>query len=290
MAISPDKVRGDILEIMDRSAAAMGHVVDGYVAKRTKDRDIHWLALQTAKEYSAAHVHARRLLGPTEPLAEVGEVKKALRDATEEVEHYGAYMEVLNWYLGNKPCPVKDWQRYGNPGAYEWRFGGSFEDTRAIWPHSYAYYTTRARVCKGSSPWGVAAILACGEGGAVGWHHMMSQLDPSDRFFARIVPIEKEIVADELYHGPETIAHLATTPPTEQDFEDVKERIKEVRAKKLHQRNEQFLHPLRETELEAIEKDFVHGRIEPLTLFRNVHLSSMEKDEAKRRIVHAGKE
>jgi hypothetical protein len=239
MALTADRIREDILVIMDRCAAAMKQVVDAYVAHRTAERDVHWLALQVAKEYTAAHVHARRLLGPTEPLAGVGEVKKALHDASEEVEHYAAYMEVLSWLLGGKPCPVEHWQRYGNPGAYGWRFGGSFDDTKVLWPCSHAYYTTRAKVCGESSAWGNAAILACGEGGAVGWHHMMSQLDPSDEFFARIVPIEKEIVADELYHGPETIVRLASTPP------------------------------------------------QPLTLFRAVHLKSLEKDEAKKAVIYA---
>jgi len=287
MAVTSEQVREGILEIMDRCAAAMKQVVDAYEAHRTRDRDINWLALQAAKEYTAAHVHGRRLLGPTEPLASAQEVKKALKDAAEEVEHYAAYMEVLNWYLDGKPCPVKDWQRYGNPGAYEWRFGGSFEDTKALWPCSYVYYTTRIRVCKESSPWGTAAILACGEGGAVGWHHMMSQLDPSEPFFARIVPIEKEIVADELYHGPETIVRLASTPPSEQEFKEVKERIKQARACELRQRNEQFLHPLSEAEMKAIEGDFVNGRTKPLTLFRTVHLKSLEKEEAKRQVVYS---
>lgn len=287
MALSSDNIREDILLIMDRCAAAMKQVVNAYLAHRTRERDIHWLALQAAKEYTAAHVHARRLLGPTEPLADAHEVKKALHDASEEVEHYAAYMEVLNWLLDGKPCPVKNWQRYGNPGAYDWRFGGTFEDTKAVWPCSHAYYTTRAKVCGESSAWGKAAILACGEGGAVGWHHMMSQLDPSDNLFARIVPIEKEIVADELYHGPETIVRLASTAPQENEFEEVKKRIKQVRALELHQRNEQFLHPLSEAEMKAIEADFVDERTEPLTLFRTVHLKSLEKDEAKRKVIYA---
>ena len=286
MTISHDRLREDILETMDRCAAAMKQVVDAYLAQRTRERDIHWLALQAAKEYTAAHVHARRLLGPTEPLASPDKVKKALKDASEEVEHYALYMEVLNWYLDDKPCPVNDWHRYGNPGAYEWRFGGSFEDTKAIWPCSYTYYSTRARVCNDSSPWGVAAILACGEGGAVGWHHIMSQLDPSDPFFARIVPIEKEIVTDELYHGPETISRLAMTPPGDQEFNKVLERIKLVRAKELRQRNEQFLHPLNETDIAKIEADFLNGRTEPLSLFRNVHLNSLEKAEAKSQVIY----
>lgn len=287
MALSPDKVSEGILEILDRCAAAMKLVVDAYVAHRTRERDINWLALQAAKEYTAAHVHGRRLLGPTEPLASAREVKKALNDAAEEVEHYAAYMEVLNWYLDGKPCPVKDWQRYGNPGAYEWRFGGSFEDTKSLWPSSYAYYTTRIRVCNESSSWGTAAILACGEGGAVGWHHMMSQLDPSDPFFARIVRIEKEIVADELYHGPETIARLALTPPSEKEFGEVLGRIKQARACELRQRNEQFLHPLSDAEMKIIEEDFINGSMEPLTLFRAVHLKSLDKEEAKRQVVYA---
>lgn len=287
MAVTSDQVREGILEIMDRCAAAMKQVVDAYVAHRTRERDINWLALQAAKEYTAVHVHGRRLLGPTEPLASAQEVQKALKIAAEEVEHYAAYMEVLNWYLEGQPCPVKDWKRYGNPAAYEWRFGGSFEDTKALWPSSYTYYTTRIRVCKESSPWGTAAILACGEGGAVGWHHRMSQLDPGDPFFARIVPIEKNIAADELYHGPETIARLAITPPSEQEFEEVKKRIELGRAWELRQRNEQFLHPLNETEMKAIEGDFVNNRTEPLTLFRDVHLKSLEKEEAKRQVLYA---
>ena len=287
MALSSDRIREDILVIMDRCAAAMKQVVDGYLAHRTRERDIHWLALQAAKEYTAAHVHARRLLGPTEPLAAAPEVIKALKDASEEVEHYAAYMEVLNWLLDGKPCPVKHWQRYGNPGAYDWRFGGSFDDTKTLWPCSHAYYTTRARVCRESSPWGKSAILACGEGGAVGWHHMMSQLDPSDEYFARIVSIEKEIVADELYHGPETIVRLAAMPPQEDEFEEVKKRIKQVRALELHQRNEQFLHPLSDSEMKAIEGDFINDRTEPLNLFRTVHLKALEKEEAKRDVIYA---
>lgn len=55
-----------------------------------------------------ARVHARRLLGPTTPAASVEEVKKALKDASEEVEHYAAYMEVLNWLLDGQPCRVKE--------------------------------------------------------------------------------------------------------------------------------------------------------------------------------------
>ena len=285
MGLPKETVQEDMLLIMDRCAAAMKQVVDGYVAKRNRERDIHWLALQAAKEYTAAHVHARRLLGLTEPLAPADRVVKALKDASEEVEHYAAYMNVLNWFLNGEPCPVKQWQRYGNPGAYEWRFGGSFDDTKSLWPCSHAYYTTRARFMEESSDWGKAAIAACGEGGAVGWHYMMSQLKPTDEFIRKIVPIEKSIVADELYHGPETIARLAETPPTEDEFEQVKERIKKVRALELHQRNEQFLHPLSNDEMKTIEKDFLNDRVEPLHLFRTVHVRELTKDEAKKSVI-----
>lgn len=284
MALSQQRIQEEILLIMDRSAAAMKQVVDAYVSTRTRERDIHWLALQSAKEYTAAHVHARRLLGPTAPLAGAEEVKKALKDASEEVEHYAAYMEVLNWLLDGQPCPVKEYERYGNPASYEWRFSGSFEETRALWPCSYAYYTTRERLCRESSEWGTRAILACGEGGAVGWHYTMSQLPPTDEFLRRITPIEKEIVADELYHGPETIARLARTPPAEEEFAEVKKKIKQVRSLELRQRNEQFLHPLNEDRMRAIEQDFLEDRTNPLTLFRGVHLESLTKDEAKRLI------
>jgi len=284
MGISTEKIREEILLIMDRSAAAMKEVVEAYVAARTWERDVHWLALQASKEYAAAHLHSRRLLGPTELLSSVEEVIKALRDASEEVEHYASYMDVLNWLLDGKPCPVPEWQRYGNPGAYQWRFGGSFEETKARWPGSYAYYTTRAALCGESSEWGRRAILACGEGGAVGWHYMMSQLQPTDEFLRRIAPIEKEIVADELYHGPETIARLAKTPPSEEEFDQIKGRIKKVRSLELRQRNEQFRWPLNETEIEKIETDFLQDRIEPIELFRTVHMKSLTKDQARQKI------
>lgn len=285
MAPQREKVQRDILLIMDRCAAAMKQVVDAYVVKRTRERDLTWLALQAAKEYTAAHVHARRLLGPTEPLATIDMVKKALKDTSEEVEHYAAYMKVLNWLLDGKPCPVKDWQRYGNPGAYAWRFGGSFEDTKELWPCSYAYYATREQFCKESSPWGKAVILACGEGGAVGWHYMMSQLKPKDEFIRRVIPVEKEIVADELYHGPETITRLAETPPSEDEFEQVKRRVKKVRALELGQRNEQFLRPLNEKQMKKIESDFLNDRVKPVFLFRRIHLRHLSKEEAKQNLL-----
>jgi hypothetical protein len=284
MALSTDTIREEILVIMDRSAAAMKQVVEAYAANRSWERDVHWLALQAAKEYAAAHLHARRLLGPTEPLSGVEEVTKALHDASEEVEHYAAYMEVLNWLLDGRPCPVPEWQRYGNPGSYEWRFGGSFEETRSSWPWSYAYYTTRARLCGESSDWGRKAILACGEGGAVGWHYMMSRLEPADEFLRRISPIERDIVADELYHGPETIGRLAKAPPPEEEFEQVKDRIKKVRALELRQRNEQFQQPLSEAEIDRIESDFLRDRTEPIELFRTVHLKALTKDQARQEI------
>lgn len=281
MRLKKEKVQEEILLIMDRCAVAMKQVVDAYVRKRTRERDINWLALQAAKEYTAAHVHARRLMGPTEPLTGAKEVKKALNDAAEEVEHYEAYKGVLDWLLDGLPCPVKHWQRYGHPAAYEWRFGGSFEDTKALWPCSYAFYTTRERMCKESSEWGKTAIMACSEGGAVGWHYMMSQLEPTDEFIRRIVPTEKGIIADELYHGPERIAQLAEDPPSEEEFELVKERIKADRALEITQRNEQFLHPLSDDEVKRIQEDFLQERIEPLYLFRRVHLKGLSKEEAR---------
>ena len=48
----------------------------------------------------------------------------------------------------------------------------------------------------------------------------------------------------------------------------------------LRQRNEQFLHPLSEKRISEIEADFLDDRVEPLHLFRTVHVKKLTKDEA----------
>jgi hypothetical protein len=117
---------------------------------------------------------------------------------------------------------------------------------------------------------------------------MMSRLEPTDEFIRRIVPIEKEIVADELYHGPETIVLLAQTPPDEDEFEKIKQQIKQVRSLELRQRNEQFLHPLTENQMRLIEEDFLQDRVEPLNLFRTIHVRELSKDQAKHSVIGTG--
>lgn len=267
LSAEQQQAKEELLLILDRGAAAMQQVVLAYAAARTWQRDVSWLALQAGKEYGAIVMHARRCLGPT-PHGSCAELRKSLQDALEEAEHYEAYLELLTWRLEGKPCPIADMYEYCPPKAYALLGYGDYRQTRERWPHNYACFTERATLCDASSAWGAALIRACGEGGAVSWHWAQSQIPPSDEYSRRLVEIERGISADELHHGPETIHALLRDMPSRQEFDLVRERIKRVRLLELWQRNEQYLHPLSDEALRALEADFYAERLEPVALFR----------------------
>ena len=105
------------------------------------------------------------------------------------------------------------------------------------------------------------------EGAAVGFHYVMTKLTVTDEFTERFIRHERTVVQDELHHGPELIQELAKTLESQEELEEAKQKVTELRVQELRQRNEQFLHPLTEAEMNQLEQDFRQRRIEPIPLF-----------------------
>ena len=260
------RVKEELLTLLDLGAAALEAVVQGYAARRSRERDLTWLALQAGKEYGAVTLHARRNLDCLPPKSP-GEIRKAIEDALEEVDHYAGYMSVLEWALGGEPCPVQDMYRYCGVAPYRLLGYGDYEETKQRWPANYAYFMERQEHFDRCSAWGNAVLAACGEGGAVGWHYAMSRIPVTDEFSRRVVKVEQAVVDDELHHGPELLERLARETPSEAEYEDVKRRVRRIRSLELWQRNEQFQHPLSDEELNVINDAMRAGRLEPLSVF-----------------------
>lgn len=275
MTADGKRCKEDLLLTVDRAVAAMKKVVDAYGAKRSPQRDIHWLALQTGKEYGAVVLHARRQIDTTPenlPGASCEELRKSLHDALEEIDHYEGYLELLNWSLNGRPCPVSDMYEYCPPPAYRLLGFGDYRQTLQRWPRNYAYFTERSAMCSASSDWGAALITACGEGGAVGWHWAQSGLPVCDEYSERLTHHERTVAEDELHHGPETFEALFRDLPSIEAYETARQHVKRVRMLEMWQRNEQYMHPLSDDELAAIEADFYAERLEPVDLFRTAAL------------------
>lgn len=260
-------LRDKFLEVMDLGVAAMSKVVVAYRERRTRERDINWLALQAGKEYGAAVQHSRSRLGRV-PGGSPKEIIKCLSDSIEEMEHYEGYMEVLNWYLKGEPCPVTDMYEYCSIEAYRHYGYGPYELVKDRWPYHSEFFSGWQNLANEGSAWSKGMLVACREGGGADFHYLMSQISPDDEFLRRIAHVEKKIAEEELHHGPELIDRLCRESPSEEEIASTLERVTRLRIMAMRERNEQFLSPLSSREMSQIEADFMAKRFEPMTVFR----------------------
>jgi len=265
MGISPEMAQEKIASVMDRFAGAMNRVAEAYARNRNSERDIYWLALQMTKEYGAMVGYSKKIVSRARNREPIESVRKASQDCYEEAEHYVGYRAVLDWCLNGKPCEVPEMWGYGDFAEV----GGPGPDMkRSLWPEHHDYVAMAKRLAdQTKSEWVRQVILANREGAAVAFHHAMSNLPATDEFMKRVVALEKEVARDELYHGPELIRELAKTVPSEADLDEAVAKITDLRVQELRQRNEQFQHPLDNTALEQLERDFRANRTEAVPLF-----------------------
>ena len=259
------RVREELAGLMDIYTGAVHRVALAYAERRNRERDIHWLALQAAKEYGAMLFHSRLMWRKAKEMEPLESIRKSSVDSFEEAEHYWGYREILDWYLDGKPCEVPQMWGYGDfPDA-----GGPGPGVnKSLWPEHYGYLDMAQRHARAArSSWVSEVVSSNRDGAAVAFHAAMSKLPVTDEFAERFTRHERTVARDELHHGPELIQELAKTVPSLDDLEEAKQKIAEMRVQELRQRNEQFLHPMTAAELGQLEQDFRHMRIEPIPVF-----------------------
>jgi hypothetical protein len=266
------EVLDEFVRILDQGTTALKRMVEAYEAKRTPERDVHWLALQAGKEFGAItlqHARANDALAQGKGISAVSELCHAVE---EEAEHYRAYVDVLKTVADPDTQPVE--------GMYDYVRIESVENGRVIlhermvergpqFPANLRYFTETLDAMGRLSPWGRQAVGAQFEGGAVGWHWAMSQLNAVDEYTSAVSKLEKMIADDEIHHGPEGLQPLAEayTDDLAEEAEEVFTLIRHFRYLEVLQRNEQFLYPLTDEEAEALGRSIIDDTIEPTPLF-----------------------
>lgn len=268
MRLSEANVREELSTLMDRYTGAMNPVIQAYVQRRTRERDINWVALQATKEYGAMRMHGWAMFRKAKDMDTLQSIRKSCEDSYEEAEHYWGLMKILEWYLDGKPCEVKEMWGYGDFTEANGPGPGMKE---SLWPEQYRYFAMSQQIMKETkSAWVREVIGSNVEGAAVSFHHLLSLVPPTDEFLKRVAEHERSIADDERHHGPQMIRQLARTVKSEAELDEAIRKITELRVQELRQRNEQFLHPLNAAEMKQLEDDFRNHRIEPVPLFSSV--------------------
>jgi hypothetical protein len=253
------QARDEILRALNQNGAAMARVCRAYYERRTPERDLNWLMLQAGKELNAMLLRLERASGRAHAI-ERGVSREAfaklLRETWEEMQHYNGLADILQDALGGGPLPVDEMLRYRGV------------DPHPDWPaHSARVLGVQALMVQ-ATPWVCEVIQACNEGGDAAFHWAMGELPPDDDFLRRVAEVERAIATDEVEHGPEAIAALAETVPSPEALADAVTRIRQLGVLNVHQRNEQFLHPLTPAEAATLAADLTSDRLPPLALFR----------------------
>lgn len=258
-------VQQELEGLIARYAGAAKRVATAYANRRTRERDINFLALQATKEYGAMVYHSGAMWRKAKALDSLKNIRKSSYDSYEEAEHFTGYMNILNWYLGGKPCEVPEMWGYGDISG---SFGPGPGMKKSLWPEHYGYFELGRRLAaEAPSDWMRQVILTNREGAAVGFHYVMGQLPALDEFMKRLTEHERAVAEDELHHGSELIPELVQTFTSRQELEEAKRQVTEIHVQELRQRNEQFLHPMTPAEMQQLEDDIRHDRIEPIPLF-----------------------
>lgn len=269
---SPDQIRAELIEIANMGTAALVKMVDVYYRHRTPERDLYWLSLQCSKEYFAIDRQNKRFKDLVAAGAPIEEVAHAHEAMIEEVNHYYGYKQIMDWLLDGKPNPIENWMLYGDFGY--WWLHGPKEEIKKYWPHNWNFQNTVYEVISSSHPWTGQIVAAFVEGGAAGWHWAMSRLPQDDEFLRRVTECEAMVAGDELYHGPETVVRLANECPSEAEYQKAKQAVLHIRGLEIWQRNEQYMHPLSDAEVQAMVDDLMAGKMENIGLYDAIMTSA----------------
>ena len=273
---SAEQIAAETIRIMSQGATAMQRLVDAYYQKRTPERDINWLAIQAAREFGATNMYADRARMALAQRIDVRAADRFAQIMKEELDHYRAYMNLLDLTIGAQtPLPDPDYFQYL---AVQFTDAGvafhhdAEQIVRRKWPEHHRFISRWITVFNELPDWSSRMLAIQGEGGSIGWHWCMSRLPPDDQFLQYTVKLEKTVVEDELFHGPEEVRELAESYNPDQaiPLEKMFDIAREMRYLDIRERNEQFLHPLSEAELQTIRDDIFSDTLEPADLYAKV--------------------
>ncbi|MBI3934732.1 MAG: hypothetical protein HY316_08550 [Acidobacteria bacterium] len=258
-------VQQELEGLIGRYAGAAKRVAMAYASRRTRERDINFLALQATKEYGAMVYHSGAMWRKAKALDSIKNIRKSSQDSYEESEHFLGYMIILDWCLNGEPCSVPEMWGYGDISD---AFGAGPGMKESLWPEHYRYFAMGEQLAREAhSDWMRQVILTNREGAAVGFHYVMGQLPVTDEFMKRLTEHERSVAEDELHHGSEMIPELVRTFASLDELAVAKRHVTDIHIQELRQRNEQFLHPLTPAEMQQLEDDFRQDRIEPIPFY-----------------------
>ncbi|MBQ0797755.1 MAG: hypothetical protein KBT63_00625 [Porticoccaceae bacterium] len=265
-------IHQQITDILDQGAEAVKQVVDAYVANRTAERDMNWLCLQMAKEFGAVMIHTDNAREAIRGGADGREMDEYFETVKEEVAHYQAYYNLVNRTIGkDTEIPVPDIYRYLVTKVEDGKLAPdeAMLEMKSRWPEHHGYMACRGDYVKTQHPWVAKVFGATMEGGAGGWHWCMSQVPQDDEFLTQVAKLQKGIAIDELEHGPEELAELCREYSDDSgvDLNELYTQLREHRYQEVRQRNEQFLYPLTEDQLEVIHQQLLNNTLSGFNLY-----------------------
>ena len=272
MNSNSQEIHQQITRILDQGAEAVKQVVDAYVANRTAERDMNWLCLQMAKEFGAVMIHTDNAREAIRAGADGRAMDEYIETVREEVVHYQAYFNLLNRTIGkDTEIPVPDIYRYLVTKVADGKLApdDAMLEMKSRWPEHHGYMACRGDYVKTQHPWVAKVFGATMEGGAGGWHWCMSQVPQDDEFLTQVAKLQKGIAIDELEHGPEELAELCREYSDDSgiDLNELYTQLREHRYQEVRQRNEQFLYPLTEEQLEVIHQQLLNNTLSGFNLY-----------------------
>lgn len=272
MSYTKQQIEQEIIRILEQGTAAVKKVVDAYVARRTPERDMHWLCVQMGKEFGAILLHSDLAKQAIRNGMDGRDMDEKFQTIKEEVAHYQGYYNLLNRTIGKEAAiPVEHIYSYvlANVGPNGLEPDAPMLAQKDRWPANFAYISGMGAYAKGKHPWVGRVLAATGEGAAGGWHWAMSQLPPVDDFFKEAAKVQKGIAIDELRHGPQELHEICAdySPEFGIDLNDLFRELRRLRYLEVRQRNEQFLFPMSEDEVEVIRRELMDDVIEPIRVY-----------------------
>jgi hypothetical protein len=275
MSNQAPQIHREVTSILDQGTEAVKQVVDAYLAQRTTERDMNWLCIQMAKEFGAVIIHTDLAREAIRGGTDGRDMDEYFETIKEEIAHYQAYHNLVDRTIGkDSSIPVPDIYRYLLTKMED---GKMAPDDVMIgmaerWPEHHKYLASTAPYAKNKHPWVAKIFGATMEGAAGGWHWCMSQVPQYDDFLTQVAKLQKGIAIDELQHGPQMLADLCDeySDDFNIDLEEFYGELREQRYQEVRQRNEQFLHPLDEDQLEAIHRQLQTGSLKGFDLYSKV--------------------